>query len=226
VGKSSLSRPARTRAIALAALTLACTHDFGVFSANGDSPDGGEVDSGNVTDAGSGPIESGDMDTAGDDVGSPVPDAGGSDSNPTDGSSRDTGSNDSGGTCMGAMCGGVCVADCAACAAGHYACNGTCVPNCGACNGGTDFVVCLVCSDGGPPAQVCGPADPNGFCLDGKYAHCACTRDTDCGASNNNQRCTNNVCAACGEPQFGRMRCQSMGQCCRNPGPMFGTCGC
>lgn len=113
----------------------------------------------------------------------------------------------------------------AACSAGMAACGSACMSSCGACNGGTDFVTCLVCNDGGPPALVCAPADPGGFCLSGSYAHCSCQQDSDCMASN--QRCTNNQCTACGEPLFDQnhTRCSTGGNCCKT-GTMLGHCSC
>jgi hypothetical protein len=113
--------------------------------------------------------------------------------------------------------------DGAVCGTGMATCGSTCVSSCASCNGGTDFVTCLVCADGGPPAQVCAPANPNGFCLDGNYTHCPCMQDSDCPA--NNYRCTNNQCMACGEPQFNHMRCNMTGNCCTS-GPNLGKCSC
>jgi hypothetical protein len=75
------------------------------------------------------------------------------------------------------------------------------------------------------PALVCGPADANGFCLNGNYAHCPCQQDSDCAPGN--QRCTNNQCTACGEPLFNqnRTRCNSNGNCCKT-GASLGQCSC
>jgi hypothetical protein len=115
--------------------------------------------------------------------------------------------------------------DGAACSTGMATCGSTCVSSCASCNGGTDYVTCMVCADGGPPVLVCAPADPNGFCLDGNYAHCPCQQDTDCPASN--QRCTNNLCTACGEPLFNQnhTRCNGNGNCCKMA-PNLGKCSC
>jgi len=115
--------------------------------------------------------------------------------------------------------------DGAACGTGMATCGSTCVPSCASCDGGTDFVTCLVCADGGPPALVCAPANPSGFCLDGNYAHCRCQQDSDCPAAN--QRCTNNECTACGEPLFDQnhTRCNPTGNCCKT-GANLGKCSC
>jgi hypothetical protein len=113
--------------------------------------------------------------------------------------------------------------DGAACSAGMASCGSTCVSSCSSCNGGTDFVTCMVCANGGPPVLVCAPADPNGFCLDGNYAHCPCQQDSDCPASN--LRCSNNQCTACGEPQFSHTRCNGNGNCCMT-GANLGKCSC
>lgn len=104
-------------------------------------------------------------------------------------------------------------------------CNQQCAPSCAACNGGSDFVTCMVCADGGPPVLVCGPADPNGFCLDGNYAHCGCMTDSDCPA--NNIRCSNGQCTSCGEQAFDQAhtRCNTTGRCCKS-GATLGQCTC
>jgi hypothetical protein len=109
------------------------------------------------------------------------------------------------------------------CGTGMATCGSTCVSSCASCDGGPDFVTCMVCADGGPPVLVCAPASPNGFCLDGNYAHCPCQQDSDCPA--NDLRCTNNVCTACGEPQFSHTRCNGNGNCCRT-GANLGQCSC
>jgi len=115
--------------------------------------------------------------------------------------------------------------DGAVCSTGMASCGSTCVSSCASCDGGADFVTCLVCADGGPPVQVCAPADPSGFCLDGNYAHCSCQQDSDCPAAN--QRCTNNECTACGEPLFDQnhTRCATSGNCCKT-GANLGKCTC
>jgi hypothetical protein len=115
--------------------------------------------------------------------------------------------------------------DAATCGTGMASCGSTCVSSCASCDGGKDYVTCLVCADGGPPALVCAPADPNGFCLDGNYAHCRCQRDSDCPVAN--QRCTNNECTACGEPLFDQnhTRCNMTGNCCKT-GANLGKCSC
>jgi hypothetical protein len=115
--------------------------------------------------------------------------------------------------------------DGAVCGTSMASCGSTCVSTCASCNGGTDYVTCLVCADGGPPVQVCAPANSNGFCLDGNYAHCPCQQDSDCPAAN--QRCTNNQCAACGEPLFDQnhTRCNTSGNCCKM-GANLGQCSC
>jgi hypothetical protein len=115
--------------------------------------------------------------------------------------------------------------DAAVCTGGTATCGSTCVASCASCNGGVDFVICMVCADGGPPVLVCGPADPNGFCLNGNYAHCPCQQDTECPPGN--QRCTNNQCTACGEPLFNQnhSRCNSNGNCCKT-GTNVGQCSC
>jgi hypothetical protein len=115
--------------------------------------------------------------------------------------------------------------DGAVCGTGMASCGSTCVSSCASCNGGTDYVTCLVCADGGPPSQVCAAANPNGFCLDGNYAHCPCQQDSDCPAAN--QRCTNNQCTACGEPLFDQnhTRCATSGNCCKT-GANLGKCSC
>jgi hypothetical protein len=115
--------------------------------------------------------------------------------------------------------------DGAVCGAGMASCGSTCVSSCASCDGGAAYVTCLVCADGGAPALVCAPADPNGFCLDGNYAHCRCQQDSDCPAAN--QRCTNNECTACGEPLFDQnhTRCATSGNCCKT-GTNLGKCSC
>jgi hypothetical protein len=112
-----------------------------------------------------------------------------------------------------------------ACTGTSASCGSACVSSCASCNGGTDFVTCMVCADGGPPVFVCGSADPNGFCLDGNYGHCPCQQDSDCPASN--LRCTNNQCTACGEPLFNQShtRCVTNGNCCKS-GANLGKCSC
>jgi hypothetical protein len=110
-----------------------------------------------------------------------------------------------------------------ACSTGMASCRSTCVSSCSSCNGGTDFVTCMVCANGGPPVLACAPADPSGFCLDGNYAHCPCQQDSDCPASN--LRCSNNQCTACGEPQFSHTRCNGNGNCCMT-GANLGECSC
>jgi hypothetical protein len=131
----------------------------------------------------------------------------------------------SGGDATGSDGSGMTGPDGAVCGTGMATCGSTCVSSCASCNGGTDYVTCLVCADGGPPAQVCAPANPNGFCLDGNYAHCPCMQDSDCPAAN--QRCTNNQCTACGEPLFDQnhTRCATNGNCCKT-GPNLGKCSC
>jgi len=134
--------------------------------------------------------------------------------------------NDGAGTDAGGSDGpGMSGPDGAACGTGKASCGSTCVSSCASCDGGTDFVTCLVCADGGPPVLVCAPADPNGFCLDGNYAHCRCQQDSDCPSGN--QRCTNNECTACGEPLFDQnhTRCSMTGNCCKT-GPNLGKCSC
>lgn len=156
--------------------------------------------------------------TASSDSGLPGPDSSGGSDTGVDAPGADTsGIGDTGGgdsapppdgsTCSMATCGSACVASCAS------------------CSGGADFVTCLVCADGGPPVEVCGPADPNGFCLNGNYGHCSCQQDSDCPAGN--QRCTNNQCTACGEPLFNQnhTRCSGGGNCCKT-GANLGRCSC
>jgi hypothetical protein len=138
---------------------------------------------------------------------------------------QDAGSGTDGADASGSDGSGTTGPDGAACSMGMATCGSTCVSSCASCDGGTDYVTCLVCADGGPPVQVCAPADPNGFCLDGNYAHCRCQQDSDCPAAN--QRCTNNECTACGEPLFDQnhTRCASMGNCCKT-GANLGKCSC
>ncbi len=137
---------------------------------------------------------------------------GGGDSGGLDASGPDTSSTDGPGGTDGPAC-------------SMATCGSACVASCASCKGGTDFVTCLVCADGGPPVQVCGPADSNGFCLNGNYGHCSCQQDSDCPAAN--QRCTNNQCAACGEPIFNQnhTRCSGGGNCCKT-GASLGKCSC
>jgi len=124
-----------------------------------------------------------------------------------DGGATDSGT-DSG--CNGVLCGSTCQSDFSACTA---------------CNGGTDFVVCDVCADGGAPSLVCSPADQSAFCLNGMYSHCPCTIDSQC--PDNTMRCTMNQCATCGEPLFdmNHNRCQMTGRCCKS-GATVGKCAC
>jgi hypothetical protein len=116
--------------------------------------------------------------------------------------------------------------DGATCTGGMATCGSTCVSDCSTCNGGKDYVTCMVCAnDGGSPALMCSPADPNGFCLNGNYPHCSCQQDTDCPPGN--QRCSTNMCTACGEPLFNQAhtRCNSGGNCCKT-GTSLGQCSC
>jgi hypothetical protein len=113
------------------------------------------------------------------------------------------------GSCI--TCAGACVQDCNACAVGKYNCRGRCVSSCDSC--GDDFVVCLVCADGGPMVRDCSSTQPGG-CLDGTYDHCPCAGDDEC--PEGNQRCTSDskgVCTACGESQFNHDTC-NQGCCC------------
>jgi hypothetical protein len=178
-----------------ALLSLGCGLDFDRYEGGGDGA--AESDAASSGDAfDSAPFDAQDSSSGGD----------GADANGSDGS-------------------GMTGTDGAVCSMGMATCGSTCVSSCASCNGGTDYVTCLVCADGGPRVEVCAPADPNGFCLDGNYAHCPCQQDSDCPAAN--QRCTNNQCAACGEPEFDQnhTRCNMNGNCCKT-GANLGKCSC
>jgi hypothetical protein len=208
----------------------ACTNDFSVFSGDSDAGGADATLADSTTDQASPDGPAGDessTDSALEDgttQDSTIPD-GGPDVTGSDAADADAGdvANDTGkdaGIDTGIDTGvdGGC----------PYLCGTNCVSDCSACNGGVDFVVCLVCADGGAGSMVamCAAATPDAGCLTGNYAHCPCNNDSNCGPQNNNQRCsTGNICTACGEPGFSHMNCQTSGRCCKS-GASYGRCSC
>jgi hypothetical protein len=120
--------------------------------------------------------------------------------------------------CAGVICNGACltgVTDCSGCAGMQSLClaTRTCQSDCAGCGSG---VSCLMCADGGSPADAaiaCGDG-----CLAGAYPHCGCMIASTCAAAN--QTCTNGVCTACGEPSTDRQACP--GKC--SPASRSETC--
>jgi hypothetical protein len=137
------------------------------------------------------------------------------DSGPPDSPQPGDAGSDQDAGCSGVLCRGTCfpsATNCAACA-DPYLCKGHCLQDCTTCNSGVDFVACAVCYDGGgvdAATLFCGPNDPNAFCLNGNYPHCACQSNSDCAPY---QHCSGNTtCKSCGESSTGG-HCQN-GNCC------------